>query len=137
MKSIIQTHNKTVTKNTNTQPKTPSVIRKDCNCRDRGNCPLDGLCNTGPVVYKASVKDRQGNEHTYIGSSKNFKERYRNHTKSFRDVKYSTETTLSGFVWANSLGPEPEIHWKIMKKAQPYKKGNRYCDLCITEKTLY
>ena len=97
---------------------------------------MNGECNSGPIVYRASVKDQQGKTHTYIGSTNNFKDRYRNHTKSFRHIQYSTETTLSNFVWRNDLGPEPQILWEVAKRAQPYKKGNRYCDLCLTEKLM-
>ena len=130
VKSIIQTHNKKVTTNSNAQ-----TTENRCNCRTR-DCPLNGECNSGPIVYRASVKDQQGKTHTYIGSTNNFKDRYRNHTKSFRHIQYSTETTLSNFVWRNDLGPEPQILWEVAKRAQPYKKGNRYCDLCLTEKLM-
>ena len=34
-----------------------------------------------------------------------FKERYRNHTKSFADKKYSNETELSKYVWERKNGP--------------------------------
>ena len=131
MKSIIQSHNKKITTNTQTNPATPEST---CNCQQRQNCPLDGHCISGPIVYKATIKDRQENEHTYIGSTNNFKDRYRNHTKSFRHESYKRETTLSGFIWDNALEGEPDIRWEILRKTQVYKKGQRYCDLCLSEK---
>ena len=140
MKSIIQGHNKKIMNEMDTQPETsrescrPVAALNNCNCRVRENCPMRGNCISGPIVYRATVEDRRGAKHTYIGSTVNFKDRFRNHTKSFRDIRYSTETTLSGFVWQNELGCEPEVKWEIIKRARPYKKGNRYCDLCITEK---
>jgi len=33
-------------------------------------------------------------------------------------------------------GKEYNIKWEIAKKATPYKCGTRYCNLCITEKTV-
>ena len=132
MKSIIQSHNKKITTNSNNN--TTVTSRQTCNCQQRQNCPLDGHCITGPIVYKAEIKDRHENIHTYIGSTKNFKERHRNHKKSFRDERYKRETTLSGFVWDNGLEGEPNIRWVILRNAQVYTKGQRYCDLCLTEK---
>ena len=131
MKNIILTHNKKVSTKQNNPAETQTST---CNCRNKQNCPLDGKCKTGAIVYRASVKDARGNTHTYIGSTKEFKDRYRNHTKSFRHKQYSKETTLAGFVWENNLGPEPNIKWEIVKRAQPYRKSSRYCDLCLTEK---
>ena len=45
-------------------------------------------------------------------------------------------TTLSTHIWEENLNPEPKIEWSIAAKASPYQKGNRYCDLCLTEKIL-
>ena len=131
MKSIIQSHNKKITTNTQTNLTTQ---QNNCNCQQRQHCPLDGNCITGPIVYKATIKDRQENEHTYIGSSILFKDRYRNHKKSFRNEIYRRETTLSGFIWDNGLEGRPNIKWEILRKTQVYKKGQRYCDLCLSEK---
>ena len=32
------------------------------------------------------------------------------------------------------MSPEPRIKWSIIAKASSYKKVNRACDLCLTEK---
>ena len=45
-------------------------------------------------------------------------------------------TTLASYIWEAGLNPEPKIQWSILKKATPYKKGGRSCDLCLTEKLL-
>ena len=130
MRNIIQTHNKKVVKKDQEDPRTE---KKTCNCRGQTECPLNGHCLES-VVYKAELEPDPGFKVTYIGSSNNFKNRYRNHTKSFRDPKYKHETTLSKFVWEKNLGQEPDIKWTIVCKAFPYKSGQKYCDLCLTEK---
>ena len=130
MRNIIQTHNKKIVKKV--QEDTRTEIRT-CDCRRPTECPLNGHCLES-VVYKAELVPEQGSKVTYIGSSNNFKKRYRNHTKSFRDPKYKYETTLSKFVWEKDLGPEPDIRWSIISKAYPYKSGQKYCDLCLAEK---
>ena len=138
VKNIIKSHNKKVNGQyiEKQQTKVKQVESTECNCRNKAKCPLNNKCcvNKGPVVYKAAVKDNQGVEHTYIGSSVNFKDRYRNHTKSFRDPTYKTETTLSNFIWSENLGSEPSITWSIVAQTKVYQKGARYCDLCLTEK---
>ena len=37
-------------------------------------------------------------------------------------------------VWEQKLNPEPRIKRFIIAKASSYKKGNRTCNLCLTEK---
>ena len=107
-----------------------------CNCRIKNKCPLEGKCCEikGPVVYKATLNDSHGDERTYIGSSVNFKERYRNHTKSFRDIAHRYDITLANLISEDRLGSEPNIKWSILAKTKAYQKGGRYCDLCLTEK---
>ena len=106
---------------------------KNCNCRPRDTCPLDGHCQES-IVYRAEVTNNQGQTATYIGSSNNFKKRYGNHKKSFRYEQYKCETALSKYIWDNDLNPIPNIKWTIMSRAHEYKAGQRYCDLCLTEK---
>ena len=44
---------------------------------------------------------------------------------------------LAKYVWKlKKRGLKPKIKWAIKSKARIYKKGMRYCDLCLTEKTL-
>ena len=55
------------------------------------------LCET-IIFYKASAHNAEANN--YIGMTGNiFKERSRNHVKSFNDEKYSNETELAKHVW--------------------------------------
>ena len=44
-------------------------------------------------------------------------------------------TALSEKIWEiKDKGKTPEIKWKIVAKAYPYKAGAKACDLCRTEK---
>ena len=133
MRTIIQTHNNKVLEKETSESETQ---RKSlCNCRNKDNCPLSGECKSGPVVYMATVKNND-TEKIYIGSTQDFKERLANHRASFRNENLKNATALSRYVWAEDLGPLPEIKWEILKKGSTYKKGSRYCDICLSEKLM-
>ena len=69
----------------------------NCNCRNKEACPLQNKCMNKDIVYKATISTSNANDTKhYIGmTSSTFKERYRNHIKSFTHKKYSNETELS------------------------------------------
>ena len=106
----------------------------DCNCREKEKCVLDNKCKKGPVIYRANIKNARGKTFTYIGCTEDFKKRYANHKTSFKNEKLRYATRLSNFVWENNLEPTPEIKWSIEGFATPYRRGGRYCDLCLSEK---
>ena len=59
---------------------------------------MQGKCRAESSPYKCVAKSNNIPPKTYFGTSKsNFKKRYHNHTKPFRNLKYSKETNLSGF----------------------------------------
>ena len=60
-----------------------------------------------------------------------FKDRYRNHVKSFKHSKYSKETELSKYVWElKDSNKEPSIKWKILKSIKSPLRGKS----CSSEK---
>ena len=129
IKAIIQTHNAKIL---NSDIDTPPP---NCNCqkKKKDQCPLNGNCQGQvDVVYHAKLLE--GEEKEYIGSTVDFKKRFYSHNDSFRNPKNKNSTTLSTHIWENGLGPEPKIKWSILTKATSYRKGNRQCDLCLTEK---
>ena len=65
---------------------------------------------------------------------KTSKKRYYSHKESFRNEASKNKTTLSAHIWDQNLAPEPRIKWSILQHATSYRKGSRYCDLCLTEK---
>ena len=111
-----------------------NLLQKKCTCQTRfkDNCPLDNNCNQTEVIYHAKLLEGEPKE--YVGSTENFKKRYSAHKSSFRNENTKISTTLSSYVWEAGLNPEPKIKWSIIQKASSYRKGNRTCDLCITEK---
>ena len=64
-----------------------------------------------------------------------FKERYRNHVKSFQNKKYSNETELSKHIWdLKEKNKDFNITWSILKQSISYTGGTKRCNLCLDEK---
>ena len=89
------------------------------------------------IVYKASISTSNANDTKhYIGmTSSTFKERYRNHIKSFTHKKYSNETGT----FETHLAPKAKqnrFHHKMVdnKKSISYTGGSKRCNLCLEEK---
>ena len=112
-----------------------------CNCRRKEECPIPENCLATNVIYKAKVTTTDNAEtKKYIGMTSNeFKVRYRNHTKSFRDKKHSNETELSKYIWDLKKGRRNfSLKWSILKRATAYQGGakqerNAFL-LCLEEK---
>ena len=130
IKATIQSHNQKILNS-----EKPEGNTKKCNClRSRRHlCPLKGNCNQVDAIYHATVKG-DDEERKYVGSTINFKKRYYGHKASFRHDSKKHNTALASYVWDQGLGEEPEIEWAILAHAPAYSKGNRSCDLCLTEK---
>lgn len=113
----------------------PNELSRECSCRKKNECPMNGKCLTSCVVYKAEVFTKNA-KRVYYGSSMGpFKERFNNHKKSFKYKKYREETKLSKFIWElKDSNEQYEIAWSIAKKCAPYKPSSRKCDLCLSEK---
>ena len=133
MASVIRNHNTSLLKDS-----TPTDI-KECRCRQKTKCPLDKKCLSGYLVCNALVDliDTNKTKHYYGTCEKNFKERYNNHTASFRNKNKEKSTELSKYIWElkdNNI--EHNVKWRIASKADPYVCGSRKCDLCLTEKLI-
>ena len=74
----------------------------------------------------------------YYGTfEKSFKERYNNHTSSFRNKSRQKSTELFNYIWElKENGENYTIDWLIAMKAHPYIRGTRKCDICLCEKLL-
>ena len=126
-------------------------------------CPLQGECQAKNVIYGAEVEavDNQGpavvkvdgfKARNYAGQALNSKKRYYQHKTSFNDPKKvlgnrsiddqiaekEKKSELAKYVWKlKKKGLQYKIKWSIIKHAaRPYKKGMRYCYLCLTEKVV-
>ena len=102
VKRVISSHNKRLLKETKSaQESTKDSSKQLCNCRNANECPLNNMCLTKDLVYQAEVITKEDNDiKTYIGmTATKFKDRYRNHKKSFEDIKHENDTELSKHVW--------------------------------------
>ena len=132
MKSIIASHNKKLLSDYNSTP--PQQPDKECNCRNKHECPLERKCLQTNVVYQATITTDTTTE-SYVGLATNFKERYRNHKASFRHANKRNETELSKHVWTLKDANKPfNIKWRILRKCKPYSNITKKCNLCLYEK---
>ena len=123
MGSVLSRHNKKI------------LSRKEdqygCNCRNKAECPLDNNCLTPRIIYQADVLTNLNDSRKfYIGLADTaFKERYRNHTRDFRNQHYEKSTELSKYIWGlKKKGIEYTIHWKVLSHVKGLtKKGFVVC----------
>ena len=107
-----------------------------CNCRKENKCPLQNKCLTPDIVYQAIVTNNIGivKKIYFKLCETSFKERYHNHTSSFRLQSRSKDTELSKYVWElKNENKIPFIKWRILKKVYAKPRFN-YCKLCLMEK---
>ena len=126
IKNIISKHNSNLIKGA--QPAPPP-----CECEDV--CPVKGECEQSGIVYQASLHLPNNKVEKYVGlSERKFKERHKEHIRSFEIRKLKNSTTLSKKIWDLKERRLPfELTWKILKKAKPYQSGDAHCQLCLTE----
>ena len=134
MKMKINKHNaKILKKSSQTKPR--------CNCQKerKKDCPLPGKCTVESVIYKATITTDNPKipKKFYYGlTERSFKERWYEHTSSFRNEP-KNHTTLSSYYWKclrNNLNPR--VKWEVKTKAHVFSSGSKACDLCISEKTF-
>ena len=89
------------------------------------------------VVYQAKEISSNGDTANYIGlSTPRFKDRLANHRKSFKNLKYAHETTLSTHIWKlKEKNLNFELKWQLMAKAKPFSPVTNVCDLCTNLET--
>ena len=85
--SIIKPHNKKLNNAENKQT-------KHCNCRKKQEYPLEGKSRSEDIIYKCVVTAAGHPRKICLGTAEgDFKQRYYNHTKSFRTRNYGKETS--------------------------------------------
>ena len=132
MRNIIKNDNSKIL-NTNNEETLPSL----CNCRNIELCPLNGQCRQTNVIYKATVSSGSVVKSYYGLSKGEFKLRYRNHTSSFRNKKYSKSSELAKYIWhLKDRNKQYEVAWSVVSRANACRCGTRRCNLCTTEKLL-
>ena len=128
--NVITSHNRKII-----NQKNQTEEKKSCNCRQKSQCPMDGKCLVEDIVYKAKVETQHVSA-AYIGiASGQFKTRFNNHTKSFRNKKYEKETELSKYIWSlKRSNTNYQIKWSISKRSNTIKRRSGTCNLCLDEK---
>ena len=130
IKNVIQKHNSKIMED----PKPTNS--KTCSCPQKSDCPLNQNCLSECLVYNAAV-NTSTTKNYYGTCEKSFKERYNNHTSSFRNKSRQKSTELSNYIWElKENGENYTIDWLIAIKAHSYISGTRKCDLCLCEKLL-
>ena len=90
------------------------------------------------VFYEATLSADIQNygEKVYKGvTATTWKERYRNHLKSFNNEKYEKDTELSKEVWRiKRKNKEYRIKWRLIKQLPAYNLITKRCILCLKEK---
>ncbi len=130
IKKQIDKHNKAKLNQTSTQEK------KECNCRNKRTCPLEGKCRESGIIYKATITQNTNKIETYVGlTDTEFKLRYANHKQSFTKESLKNSTELSKHIWnLKSENTEYDIKWEIIGKAPAYSNKTKSCRLCNLEK---
>ena len=129
MASHTSAHNKKVL-----NPKMEAPVEK---CVHRAYpCPLQDRCNKGPLVYQADVSTTNVTKTYYGLAGTTFKKRYSGHRSNLEN-REDNGTALSKYVWfLRDNNARFDLKWSIKKKAKVYSAGAKYCDLCLTEKTI-
>ena len=115
--------------------KQENKIVEDCTCT-KFECPLDKQCMEGPLVYQADVETRNITKTYYGLAGSTFKQRYYGHRNNLIN-RESCGTALSKYIWyLKDRNVTHTLSWSIKKRAHVYSAGAKYCDLCLTEKTI-
>ena len=75
-------------------------------------------------------------EKVYLGTAEgDFKKRYYNHRKSFKNRLYECDTTLSKYIWEirDKYAEEPTLKWSIVKRVPSYSNIMKRCMLYFQE----
>ena len=122
---IIKQHNKRISKKKEIQ--TPK-----CNNRSKNDCPMNGNCKVNSVIYKCIVSAAPiFKQRVYLGiAESDWKQRYYNHKKSFKNIEYRHDTSLSSYLWDLKLKHNEiqSLQWSIVKFAPGYTNISKRCN---------
>ena len=142
-KQIINNHKKRILNSSkhinDTTDNTNTKDTKNCSCRQKFTCPLNGNCLQSSLIYQATITRKDNSTTgTYIRlAENNFKTRYRNHTTSFQHTKHRNSTELSKHIWTlKEKNIDHFISWHILSSRSPYNSASKRCNLCFKEKLL-
>ena len=99
--------------------------------------PLNGQCQVTDIIYKSTVLSPDKPNKVYLGTAAgDFKKRFYNHRKSFKNERSANDTTLSKYIWEikKRSNSSPTLVWSIAKKVPSYSNISKKCLLCLHEK---
>ena len=117
----------------------PIIALLDAIVETKSNYLLEEKCLTPKVIYQADVTNDVDDKYKlYYGlTESSFKERFRNHIKSFNHQPYQSRTELSKYIWTLKHRNETQtIKWKIIQAISSKVKLN-FCKLCLTGKYYF
>ena len=101
---------------------------------------MNGKCKVNNVIYKCTVYATPTfKQRVYLGiAESDWKQRYYNHKKSFKNIECRHDTSLSSYLWELKLKHNeiPSLQWSIAKFAPGYRNISKRCNLCLYEKLL-
>ena len=108
--------------------------QRPCRCQENP-CPLQGLCESKYIVYKATLEISSQNKFIYKGiTSRKFIEIFTNHKRSFKHGIHRVESCLSQQVWREKdAGHAVKVTFEKLKESSSYRPGGRRCNLCLDE----
>ena len=90
------------------------------------------------VLYKciASTPTKPQRAYIWMWMEDEWKRRYYNHTKSFRNKRYKNETSLCSYTWKikKKTGQIPALTWSIIRTVPAHSDTAKKWALCLHEK---
>ena len=76
--------------------------------------------------------NKKTSSESFVGLATNFKERYRNHTASFRHLSKRNATELTKHIWTLKDNKKLfTIKPRVIKQCRPYNNISNKCNLCL------
>ena len=131
MSKIYKSHNSKITS-------APCNQLTLCNCRIKGECPMDGKCQTMDAVDDCRVTSSEPQNIYFRLIEEKWKQRYYHHKKSFHHKRYSPETTLSSYVrhLSETLDVTPNLKLSVVRYATPYSNISKKSISYLYEKLV-
>ena len=111
---------------------------RKCNCNIKETCPLQGICLSQSLVYRAHITNNSNNHATnYIGlTAHTFKDCLHKHHNTFRHRNKINSTQLSKYIWnqRNNNNSDIKIKLSILDGAPAFQNGSKRCEFCLSEK---
>ena len=90
-------------------------------------------------VYRINIEHKNKNNEThrtsYIGSTEeNFNKRLYQHKSDLNIKENKNKTLFANHILKNKdEGLDDKMSYEILEKCKPYKSGNKYCQVCVSE----